>query len=690
VSTASLPVTFDEEARRRVSFGSNPRLNWLIAILLALLHGALALTASQTKSPTFDEPTHLSAGYSYWLKNDYRLDSENGILQQRWAALPLLVSRPHFVSPRDPFWRDSVQGAVAREFFYGVGNDPDRVVLQGRIMIAMTAVALCLLIYYCSAELFGPIGGLLSEVFSVFDPTLLAHGALVTSDTMAAFFFLLTVWRSWRLFQCLTWRRLIFAAFALSGLILAKFSGVLVAPMIVLICSIRIFSRDPQKIQLSGLNILLQNRWAKVCLMIGVCAVLSVAVFVSIWSAYGFRFSAFSADKPTRDIWAYSWNSCAEEGGGFNKVLAYSRDHHLLPEAFLGGLAYVHVHSSRRPAFLDGRWSLIGFRSFFPRAFAYKSTLPSLGLIAAGLAAAAIRWKKRHWLTKSLAATSGLVRRDLARLSPFWILLVLYGAAAMTTSLNIGHRHILPIYPPLFVLCGASALYFRSLKFRAGAIVISILTCWQVAESFAVRPDYLSYFNQAAGGPEEGYRHLVDSSLDWGQDLPGLKKWLTANAPARTRVYFSYFGATDPRWYGIDAIPLPYGRGRRDDAIDLEGGLYCISVTNLQQVYSRAMGTWALPYERYYIHLFTKRSGFASTGTASQRADFHAPLAPPEIEALDTLQFARLCAYLRRIEPVARIGNTIFVFPLTDQEVQRALRGPPVELADGIDVIDSD
>jgi len=101
---------------------------------------------------------------------------------------------------------------------------------------------------------------------------------------------------------------------------------------------------------------------------------------------------------------------------------------------------------------------------------------------------------------------------------------VLYGAAAMTTSLNIGHRHILPIYPPLFVLCGACALYFRSLKFRAGAIVISILTCWQVAESFAVRPDYLSYFNQAAGGPEGGYRHLVDSSLDWGQDLPGLKK----------------------------------------------------------------------------------------------------------------------------------------------------------------------
>ena len=67
-----------------------------IAILLAALHAALAITAAIEKSPTFDEPTHLTAGYSYWLKNDYRLDPENGNWPARWAALPLVLSRPTF------------------------------------------------------------------------------------------------------------------------------------------------------------------------------------------------------------------------------------------------------------------------------------------------------------------------------------------------------------------------------------------------------------------------------------------------------------------------------------------------------------------------------------------------------------------------------------------------------------------
>jgi len=202
----------------------------VIAILLALLHGALALTASQLKSPTFDEPTHLAAGYSYWLKNDYRLDSENGILQQRWAALPLLISRPHFVSSAGSVLRDSLQGAVAREFFYEAGNDPDRVILQGRIMIAMTAVALCLLIYYCSAELFGPIGGLLLRSHPRFRSHTLAHGALVTVRYDGCIFLFAALWSSWRLFQCLNWRRLIFAAFGLVGVDPGQFSGCLPRP----------------------------------------------------------------------------------------------------------------------------------------------------------------------------------------------------------------------------------------------------------------------------------------------------------------------------------------------------------------------------------------------------------------------------------------------------------------------------
>jgi hypothetical protein len=106
-----------------------------IAILLAALHAALAITAAIEKSPTFDEPTHLTAGYSYWLKNDYRLDPENGNWPARWAALPLVLSRPTF--PENAAWKQADVGQVSEGFLYHNGNNSDRIVLLGRSMMAV-------------------------------------------------------------------------------------------------------------------------------------------------------------------------------------------------------------------------------------------------------------------------------------------------------------------------------------------------------------------------------------------------------------------------------------------------------------------------------------------------------------------------------------------------------------------------
>jgi hypothetical protein len=159
----------------------------IIAVLLAMLHAALAITAAMEKSPTFDEPTHLTAGYSYWLKNDYRLDPENGNWPARWAALPFLWSRPSF--PENAAWKQGDVGRVSERFLYGNGNSADRLVLLGRSMMAVVGASLCLLIFFCSNRLFGAIGGLISELLAVFDPNLLAHSALITVDVAAAFFF---------------------------------------------------------------------------------------------------------------------------------------------------------------------------------------------------------------------------------------------------------------------------------------------------------------------------------------------------------------------------------------------------------------------------------------------------------------------------------------------------------------------
>ena len=86
---------------------------------------------------------------------------------------------------------------------------------------------------------------------------------------------------------------------------------------------------------------------------------------------------------------------------------------------------------------------------------------------------------------------------------------------------------------------------------KAAGIATLILVAWHALESVNIRPNYLAYFNQLAGGPSQGYKHLADSSLDWGQDLPALKKWLDGQGlqqPGGSGVYLSYFGTARPEY----------------------------------------------------------------------------------------------------------------------------------------------
>jgi hypothetical protein len=259
----------------------------------------------------------------------------------------------------------------------------------------------------------------------------------------------------------------------------------------------------------------------------------------------------------------------------------------------------------------------------------------------------------------------------------------------MTEDINLGHRHVLPIYPALDVLAGAAVIGWTRWRWWHRGL-LAFLLGWLVRDSLAVRPNYLAYFGAQAGGSRQGYTHLVDSSLDWGMNLPALKRWLAENNPGdREPVFLAYFGTDSPDYYQIKARRLPgYPDWRRPDTTPLTGGYYAISATLLQAVYTAAFGPWCPDYERMYQ---ATRNNFAIYNRTAPNSPERRQLftdTPPgfwddQFSLLEHLRFARLCAWLRqRGAPPFHVGHAIFIWKLELSDLQAAFDGPPPELED--------
>ncbi len=645
----------------------SPRLArpWLTAVVAALLavHAWLAVSATINLGVTTDETAHLTGGYSYWHLNDYRLQPENGNLPQRWGALPLLALEPRLEPTDAPVaWDRSHVWLVGQYFFFEAGNNTEFMLLLARSGMVLWSVATGLLLFGWSRSLWGNRGGLLSVALFALSPTALAHGPLVTSDMCATFCLLAATGAWWRLLQAVTLPRLLVSLLATGAATLAKFSFVLLLPVFLLLLAWRCLAPSPW---LMGKVGACRQRWPQVGLGVGLGMAHALFAWLVVWAAFGFRYEAFSPETPPASTFFAGWERILPEGAAWTGTIQFARDARLFPEAFLQGFSFVMAASQERGAFLAGQFSTTGWWWFFPYAFLVKSTLAELVATIAVLV-----------LAIGHARTANLSRwvEALHRIAPLLVFGGVYGAASITSSLNIGHRHILPLYPILFI--GAGSLARASLGKR-GTWAALMLAGGSLADSIAVRPHYLAFFNRLVGGPSEGWRHLVDSSLDWGQNVPRLAEWLQAHHTSGERTYVSMFGSDDFFYHGIRAEELaPYfsfGRARQWD--DLHGGLYCISATMLQDVYSPFAGPWTSEHETSYHRLRADIDGSARHSRADVPTERFSEGRLQLLWVLERARFARLCAYLRYKTPEAVIGHSIFIYRLTDEEVRVATEG---------------
>ncbi len=529
---------------------------WIVCAAALLSFVALAIGDIVTTSPTTDEGVHLAAGYAYLTGDHYQLNPEHPPLLKKLAALPLVAMKPWGFDRADDgkLAQAKLQEAlhssdvmaqwdVQHYFFWGLRdrwfgkrttervppeafvNPAEAMFTRARMTMLLVGVALIVLVFFWSRALWGMWGAAISVLLAAFDPNLIAHSALVTTDVGVAMLMFGTLFFFWRTSEKFTIVNVIGFALFFALAQVAKFSAVLLLPMLAVV--------------------LLHRRKKEMLIAIAAAGVASIVV---IWAAYGFARHEGSDLRGVVQEW-YATESLLPsypDGppdaevmrvrestpiGFAGRTILRFNEWKLLPEPYLYGLAAVKLSGIVRESYLDGSFRMTGFGSYFPKAFFYKTTIPALVLIAAALFT---------------------VRRTKTTALPFLLWPVaLYFLIALNSSLNLGHRHLLPIYPFLYVLCGALAMHWkmRTLAIAAVAIVLTAIVV-PLPKPALILGRHLSYMNAFAGGPWNGHEHLLDSNYVWGQDLERLGHWLAKNN-VREPINLVYSGMPEPRYYGI-------------------------------------------------------------------------------------------------------------------------------------------
>ncbi len=292
-------------------------------------------------------------------------------------------------------------------------------------------------------------------------------------------------------------------------------------------------------------------------------AAAGLVTWAVVWAAYGFR-ADLSPDPAVHAALRAPLEAPAT--GLLPRAAAAAANAGLVPEDYARGFLFVMTHSEARRTFLLGELSDTGFPHYFLVTFLLKTPVPLLLLVAV-----------------ALSRLPRLDRRDAVFL---WLPVLVYAASTFGRGLQIGHRHLLPLYPFLFVAAGEAAARLWSWRRPVGLVTVIVLGAWYAGGTLGNHPHHLAYFNELGGGPRNGWRLLVDSNLDWGQDLKRLAVWMRQNGVARIKL--SYFGSAPPSYYGIDAEALPGYTAPHATHVTRElrpGDVVAVSATNLQGVY---------------------------------------------------------------------------------------------------------
>ncbi|MFH1549644.1 MAG: phospholipid carrier-dependent glycosyltransferase, partial [Planctomycetota bacterium] len=226
---------------------------WPVAVAVVLLLGAFAaqaITSMRQKCTTFDEIAHLPAGYSYLKMGDFRMNPEHPPLGKMIAAVPLLFHNLDGAFDSRS-WQTGDEWTYGREFFFGgrKGNDADTILFWGRLPMVALSLCLGLLVFFWARKMYGNAAGLFALFLFAFSPNFIAHGRLANTDVPIAFFVLLSLFCFDRALRRLTPLSAALAGVTLGLALLAKFSGLLMLPVFLIVAFIRLVDGSSMEVR---------------------------------------------------------------------------------------------------------------------------------------------------------------------------------------------------------------------------------------------------------------------------------------------------------------------------------------------------------------------------------------------------------------------------------------------------------
>ncbi|MCX7681218.1 MAG: glycosyltransferase family 39 protein [Anaerolineae bacterium] len=514
----------------------------LLPLVLLFLFFAQVVMAGPRLSLTADEPVHMAQGYVYWTRGDFRFQPAvaQPPLPDLLAGAGLLL-QPGPLPEELPGWPDADLSRFVRAFVRWYGPALEAATFVARFPITIVALLGGALVYRWARERFGPQSALLALTLFAFDPNLLAHAGLATTDVLVAIWGFVSVYTAvrWSRGGSVLWGLVAGAALGLA--LGSKTSGFF--PLVVIGLLLAADALGASRRIHTTPDGAVWRVWAS---DLGRLALITGSALLTLWALYRFEVRPFPLAT-----------------------------HLLTWRSLQAHIAEGHI------AFLRGEISYTGWWYYYPITFLLKTPLPTLGVLTVATARLVLQGPRRWWQEREL-----------------WTCPFLYSIAALSSTIDIGYRYLLVVSPFLCVFAGRLAArrntqhgarntqYTVRIMYSVPRIaLLAWLLAWLLIGTVRVYPHYLAYFNELAGGPAGGYRYLVDSNLDWGQSFKALREYI--DREGIDEVYLSYYTYADPALYGIryrPIAPAPEAPPLLPARFNPAPGVYAIGATTLQGV----------------------------------------------------------------------------------------------------------